>query len=209
MKVDVHKLKSDLDRAINDQLMSPKFLLSSCRLIEESSRLSSAYTDPRYLPFYYHLGKLVSPVNVVEFGFRLGLAGSCFLRSCGSVQKYLAVQEPDKGQFYSPRLGRANVKDRYKKELNVHHGLISDNNFLNNIGLVRWDLALICDEVGYDRNMSYLDLLWGRLASGGLIVMDHLSKHEPARKSFSDFALANNREPVFIKTRYGVGIIQR
>jgi predicted O-methyltransferase YrrM len=209
MTTDLGDLARLLEEKIAKQLMSPKILLGHCRLIEESSRLTSAYTDPYYFPFYYHLGNLISPRAVVEFGLRLGLSASCFLRSCKSVEKYLAVQEQTHETYYSPRLARANVRDQYKKQLIVHHGLITDPKFLNSFESDRWDLAIIDDEVGYDRYMAYLDALWGQVSVDGLVVVDHLTRHEPARKALMDFARANNREPVLLKTRYGVGIIQR
>lgn len=207
--VDLQDLKSQLEEKLERQLMSAKILLGHCRFIDEKSRQTSAYSDPRYMPFYYHLGSLIRPATMVEIGLRLGLVAACFHRSCKSVEHYLAVQEPSKDEFYSPRLAKANVRDQYKKQLNLHLGLITDNNFLNSLEARRWDLAVVDDEVAYDRHMAYLDALWGRMSVDGLIVVDHLQRHEPARQSFLDFARTRNREPVILNTRYGVGIIQR
>lgn len=209
MITDLEEMVSLLGEKLEKQLMSPKILLGHCRLIDESSRLTSAYTDPFYLPFYYHLGNIIQPKTVVEFGFRLGLAASCFFRSCKSVETFLAVQEPADSTFYSPRLAKANVRDHYKSNLIVHAGLITETKFLNSFETLRWDLAIIDDEVGYDRCMAYLDALWARVSVDGLIVVDHLSRNEAGRKALMDFARSNNREPALLKTRYGVGIIQR
>ena len=66
-------------------LMSPQNLLAGAKLLDESSRNSGEYQDFNYLPFYYHLGKQLTPKVVYQIGAKLGLVGACFLRSCKTV----------------------------------------------------------------------------------------------------------------------------
>lgn len=208
MQIDLEQLRASLEEKLVKSLMLSRILVGKARMIDEQSRLTSAYTDPHYLPFYYYLGSLIEPQNVVEIGFRLGLLGSCLMQGCKTIQTYLAAQEPTES-FYSPRLGRANVKDHFKGELIIHTGLITDNYFIDTLDSRLWDLAIVNEEVGYDKHMAYLDMLWERMSVDGLIVVDYLTRHKPASQSFFDFVKVRNRKPVLLNTRYGVGIIQR
>ena len=73
----------------------------------------------------------------------------------------------------------------------------------------KWVLVIVNEEVGYDRPMPYLVLLWPHVSLDGLVVMDYVVRHQPAKQAFHDFCKAKGREPVEIPTRYGVGIIQK
>jgi predicted O-methyltransferase YrrM len=178
-------------------------------MIDEDSRQTSAYSDPLYLPFYYHLASAVQATSVLTIGLRLGLATCCFLKGSSAVERVLAIQEPSDNTFYSPRMAKANLKESFKGDPYVHHGLITDAKFIDSMNSSKWDVALIDEEKPYDRHMAYLDAVWERMNNDGYIVMDYLTSHAPASKAFFDFARTRNREPVLISTRYGVGIIQR
>lgn len=186
-----------------------KVLLNTSRLINEADRRAAAYTDPNYIPFYYHLGKLVQPRSVVEVGFRLGLTGTAFLQSCNSVESYLAIQESKDGEFYSTRLAKANIRDHFKGELYTHVGSVEDEEFTSRLDSREWDLAIINDEVGFDRHLLFLETLWPRIVLGGLLVCDYVDSHQPARKAWDGFCKARNRTPEFVGTRYGVAIVQK
>lgn len=209
VKLTLNELSDNISKRLNQGLMNPQNLLSRSRFIDESSRKTSAYSDSNYLPFYYYLGSLVTPKTLIEFGLNLGLTGSCFHKSCHTVETHLALQEPLKDEYYSPRIAKANIKDSFKNKLYVHYGMLSDKCFCDIMDCFVWDIAFINEELSYDTHKLYLETIWSRMELDGLIVMDKINKHEPAKKAFLDFAKIKNRDYSIIKTRYGVGLIQK
>jgi hypothetical protein len=200
-----------LETALNEKLAKPfvaSSLLCRMRLLDEAYRKTAAYSDPRFIPFYYHLGGLIKPRNLLQIGFGSGVFASCLLRSCDSVKRVLAFQEQGE-EFYSPRLGRSNVRDYYKGELYIHVGSTQDDEFCKIFGSEKWDLTIITEETGYDKSAAYLDLVWPQMEFNGLVVMDYLTRHTPASQAFFDFCKGKSREPVTLKTRYGVGMVQK
>lgn len=191
-----------------DKNLPARVFLDRMRVIDEESRQTAAYNDPKYVPFYYWLGEQVQPDSIIEVGFRLGLFSATFLRACKSVKKMLAFQEKTT-TFYSPKLGKANVRDHYKGPLDIYVGSINDVAFEQKLTENQWGLAIVNEEVGYDRHREYLDALWSNLQLDGLIVMDYVTRHKPAGEAYFDFCKAKNRSPITIATRYGVGIIRK
>lgn len=182
--------------------------LDKMRVLDESSRLTSAYTDPHYIPFFYWLGTLTQPKSLLEIGFRLGLTSGNFLRGCKTVERFLAFQQQSES-FYSPRLGRSNVKDHYKKKFDIYVGNLSDESFDVLLSSSEWDLVLINEELSYDRHLEYLETVWTHLSIDGMIFMDYITRHKPAEEAYMDFCKAKSRKPVIIKTRYGVGACKK
>lgn len=205
--MELNELKKILEEKLNKSLPS-KLFLNKMRLLDENSRNTPAYQDPKYIPFYYWLGTQIQPKSLIEIGFRLGLFSSCFLNSCKSVERLIGFQQKT-NDFYSPRLGIANVKDNFKGSLYVYTGDIQDDTFEFKLGHDGWDLLIINEEVNYDKHRDYLDLMWGKLNSGALIIMDYIHKHLPAKEAFFDFCKSKNRLPIELETRYGVGIIEK
>ncbi len=183
--------------------------LDRMRLIDEDSRQSLAYNNATYIPVYYWLGTLLQPSTVVEFGFRLGLLSGNFLKSCKTVNCFLALQEVKTGEFYSDRLGKSNIKDHYKGSFYIHVGTCNDDIFVTRLKSLEIDLAIINEEVSYDRHRQYYDLLWPQMAKDGIIVVDYLKKYKPSAVAFKDFCTSVNREPVYVETDYGVGMVIR
>ena len=91
--INLLELKESLEERLDRGRMSSSLLLSRMRVLSERSRLSPSYNDDWHVPFYYHLGTLVSPESVVEYGFDLGLLSSAFFMGCRSVRKFLAFQQ--------------------------------------------------------------------------------------------------------------------
>ena len=60
--MDVDLIKKQLD----DCLITSDRLLSGTKLVDETSRMSADYLDPRHFPFYYHLGKQLTPKRFVK-----------------------------------------------------------------------------------------------------------------------------------------------
>lgn len=199
------KLRPEFER----QLVPSKILLDSFRLSDEASRKIGAYQDPRYLPFYYHLAKFCTPKSLLEIGFRLGLASGCFFKRCDTVEKFLAVQAPLDGGFYSPRLAKANIRDVYKGDFDFYLGEFTDPDFLQKMS-GPWDLAFINEDTNHDKHKNCLDLVWNKLAHNGLMVVDHVRKDNKAvRDSLESFCKIHNRTPAYFNTRYGTAIVQK
>lgn len=202
------EIKQFVETKLKKKLPSHIFL-DNMRVIDEDSRNSFAYNDFTYVPFYYWLGQTLECKNLVEIGFRLGFLSGNFLKSCKTVEKFLAVQEVRKDEYYSLRLGHANVRDNYRRKLHVHVGSINDDAFQARLQSVEFDLAIINEEASYDKHRAYFDMLWQQMAPGGVIVAEYLKKHKPARIAYKDFCTSINKEPVVVSTTYGLGLIRK
>jgi len=206
--MEVQELRKVLETSLNKQLVGSNIMSHFC-FITEDSKKTSAFGDPRYVPFYYYLGKHIAPRNLLEIGFRLGLLSGAFLESCRSVEYFLAYQEST-GDFYSPRMASKNVKRNHKKKpLEFYFGQIEDETFLEKLSARKWDLVIVNEEKDYDRHMFYLDLVWEHMNLGGHIVMDYVKSHDLAARAFQSFCKTKNREPIIFSTRYGTGLVVR
>lgn len=174
--------------------ISSQILLSKIRLIDEISKQTPAYQDPKYFPFFYHLGKIVQPVSFLEIGFDLGLQGACFLQSCNSVKKYTGFREKD-NNFYSPRLGKINILTYFMGDFEI----VSSKDDLNG----KYDLVF----VNQKSDMSVLEIAWKCVSQKGLLIVDYI--HIDVNGLFSKFCGLINRDFKIFETRYGIGIIER
>lgn len=198
-------IKLKIEESIKKGLVSSRILLDRLRVIEESSRKSGAYQDPSYFPFYYHLGKFVNPKNIANIGFRLALHTCCFLKSCRSVAQINAF-ERRQNEFYSPKLALANIKDIDKKiKVNFHYGKIIDFVYMKN----KVDMVLFNEQINQDKMQESFELMWELLNFDGLYVVDYIDSNENVKNAFESFCNIINRNPIYIKTRYGIGIIQK
>lgn len=206
--MELNELKQQLELRLSKAPVSSRVFLDRFRLISESSRLTSSYCDSRYAPFYYYLGCEVKPKRMVEVGFRLGLLSGCFLMGCKTVDDFLAFQQ-ETDDFYSPRLGKANIRDNYKGKFDIYVGNTTDPVWDEKIQEEKWDIVFINEELDYDTHMAYLDMSWRNLRYDGMIVMDYVDRHEPSRDAYDNFCKVKQREPVKVNTRYGVGLVKR
>lgn len=190
------------------QLVPARILLDKFRIIDESSRKTSSYTDPKYMPFYYYLGTTIRPRNMLDIGLNLGLLSGCFFKGCKSVERCLAFQQKDK-DYYSPRLARANIKSCYKKSIDFYYGELTDLEFSKKLSRYKWDFAIINQDRDYDYLRSCLDLIWTHLNLDGIIAVEYAESPTQLKKAFSDFCKIKNREVQVLPTRYGTGLIQK
>lgn len=200
--------KEPLNEDLKKQLVGSKVLLQSFRLIDEASRKTAAYADPRFAPFYYHLGKYIEPTKVLCVGFRLGLLPGCFLKSCESVENILAVERVKK-EYYSPRLGTKNIRQRFKGDFRFLMSEFHDPSNQYPFDSDKWDLVIVDEEFDYDVGRIVFDKIWDNLADDGIIVVEYLEGTNPNGDAFRDFAKIHNREPVEFKTRYRTGIVEK
>lgn len=185
-----------------------RIFLDKMKVIDEESRYSLAYNNPTYIPVYYWLGTILKPIVFVEIGFRLGLLSGNFLKSCKTVNYFLALQELD-GNYYSDRLGKSNIKDLYKGNFHVHVGSCNDDLFETKLKSLEIDLATINEETSYDKHRIYYDLLWPQMSKNGIIIVDYLNRCRTSLMAFKDFCKSVNLEPVYINTDYGIGLVSK
>lgn len=199
---------SQVSDRMRKQLMSPRTLLGGMRLIDESSRSSSQYQDPNYLPFYFHVGRVVDPGAIICVGLDLGLQLSCLLKGCSSP-KYAFCLQPPAEDFYSPRLALSNVRsiagNRFPVE--VHEGRPHDHR-PQEAARSSADFALITRPMSGDDLMDAMDFCWGGLKSGGLMVVDYLSYGE-GEEIFRDFCTGRSARHSIFQTRYSTGMAMR
>jgi len=192
-------------------LISPDLLLSGTKLIDESSRNAGDYKDGNYLPFYYHLGKQLKSKNVYQIGAKLGLVGACFLKSCKTVESWLAMNND---KTFTTQIITANLKLNTKYFNDIMPGPISCISFTDNIletetphtkSFSGFDLGFLTENFGEDRYLKHMNFLWKFLLPEGLLVADYITAHDV----FHEFCRVKNREPIIFNTRYGVGIIKK
>lgn len=199
-----------LRKQLDDGLITPDILLSGTKLVDESSRESVDYKDGRHFPFYYHLGKQLKPKVVYQIGAKLGLIGACFLRSCKTVEDWLAM---DNDRDFTATIITSNLKLHTEARGRIQPGapvaymglndeLLEMNHHPDFTGV---DLCFLTENFGEERYLKHLNFLWKVLKPEGLLVADYITAHDV----FHEFCRVKNREPEIFKTRYGVGIIQR
>lgn len=175
--------------------------LSKLRVSDENIKKTLNYTDPTYYPTYYWIGKYINPKNICLLGFNLGLEASVLQQGC-KPENFLAFQQKNLN-FYSPRLGIANVKSVYKNNFCVYYGNI--NSFSQKIKERKWDLGIITENLVNLRDS--LSLLWDNLNKESFIIIDHINSQ---KQNFIDFCKIKNREVTIFKySRYNLGIIRR
>jgi predicted O-methyltransferase YrrM len=206
--MDLEQLKTQLLLKL-DKNTSSRIFLDRLRVGEEKMREMPSYNDPRHFPFYYYLGVLTTPENLVEIGFGVGFCSSLFLKGCKTVKRFLAIQEPKKDEFYSVRMGKSNLKDNFRGVTDLYVGNITDDEFEVKFKENNWQLAIINEEVNYDRYRLYFDFLWPQMDFEGLIIIGNILRHRQAKQAYIDFCKVKNREFMVIETRSGIGIIKK
>jgi hypothetical protein len=197
-----------ISRKVKSALVPSRVLLSKFRFLDEQSRYSRACQDDHYLPFFYYLGVNYPAKSVLDFGFGLGINSSIYFMGNKNVENYLAIQEKPT-EYYSSRLGIANVKQIYKNPFYVHVGEIYDDKFMLKLKQRKWDLVFLNEKSTYDRYLFCLNTIWDHIEENGLICIDYVNNHEFATKAYEDFCLIKNRKSHVFETRYGVGTIIR
>jgi hypothetical protein len=206
--MDMKKLKSDVEKSLSSGLLGTGVLLGNLRLIDEDSRRSPQYQDPKYLPFYYHLAKQMSPSSVLNVGFNLALPLCCFLKGSSSVSSAVGLQ-PLSSEFYSPRLALANIRDIKGRRFPVdfHLGRVTDEEFARMVS-VGVDLAMVTEKIGSGL-LDVLEVCWQNLNLDGFILLDRAPPGSPEGVLFSDFCRSKNRDSVFFGTRYGTALAMK
>jgi hypothetical protein len=205
--ITLQELKKRISKKLESSVLSSKILKSRFKV--GNDRPVALFSDPTYMPFYYHLGRVLSTSKkLIEFGFDLGMPSGCFFQGCPGVEHFLAFRK-DSEHFFAKRLGISNIHNILKKKFDLWIGKESDPEFIKAVLLHKWDCAIISDEKQKETTYrSYLDLIWNQMTDGGVIVMDHLNE-TAVKEAFVKFCKLQSREPVFIETLRGTGILQK
>lgn len=207
-KVDLLDVQRQISKLLDKEYVNGKVLLDRMAMVNESCRRAPAYSDPKYAPFYYHLGKFISPRNLLSVNFGLGLLESSFLASCKTVKTILAFRAPS-SEYYSPRMGIKNIKLNFKGNIEFYLHNLYDDEFMEKISPIKWDMVIINDEMTYDNHLAHLEFIWPFIAEDGMIVTEYVKRNESASDSFFAFSESVNCTPLFFETRYGTGILQK
>jgi hypothetical protein len=205
---DIQVLQSKLNEDLNVGAISGRVILDRLRLIDEDSRKTAPYLDHKYAPFYYYFGKYIKPKTLLEIGFDLGLLSCSFLTSCKTVNNFLGFHEAN-SEYVSTRIGKSNIKLRFKNESNFYLGQIHDDQFQQYFLNHFWDVVLINEETSYDKHLDYLEFVWEQMSENGILIAEYINRHEPAKEAFEAFSHSKNRKSIIFQTRYGTGIIQK
>jgi len=207
-KIELQTLKEKIDDNLRQQVVGGRTLLDRFCVIEDESRKTPAYADPTYSGFYYHLGKQLQPLTVLEIGFDLGLLSGSFFISNKTANTFLGFREKSK-EFASVRLGRQNIKKVMKGQRDFYIGALYDEAFDKLFSICQWDMVILTDEAKYDKNLEYLDFVWSQISPQGIIVCEYLSRTPAVKDAFFAFCENKSREYVTFKTRYQTGLVQK
>jgi hypothetical protein len=196
-----------LNEKLGSNLLSSSVLLGQAKMLDLSSRESPAFNDPRYFPFYYHLGSQVSPKVVCQIGCKLGLIGACFLQSCRSTEEWLAMDAMVDNVKPPASIITSNLSLFGKAKVNFM--LLNDSMLkMDGVKGFVFGMGLLTEKYSPEKTQLYLDFLWKYLSSEGLLVVDYI-QDDAVKGVFLDFCRVKNREPLLFDTRYGVGIVNR
>lgn len=203
-----NQLKALIDQDLKKQIVPSFVLLDRLCFMTDESRQSSPYCDPRFVPFYYYLGKYFQAKSMLEMGFGNGMFSCVYLQACQTVEQFLAFQQKTK-ESYNPRFGLKNVRRFYKQRFDYFCGDIFEKKMgllLNNNS---FDLIMFNEELNYDQMSLHLDFAWERLQDDGYITIDYIEKNDDVKKAFLNFCKRVNRTHLSFKTRYNVAMLQK
>lgn len=204
---DLEDLKKVISKDLSKQAISGKVLLDRFCMIEEASRKSPSYSDPNYAGFYYHLGKHLSPLSLLEVNFEIGLFSGCFMTSCKTVQRFCAWHETNTN-FFSFRIGARNIKRVYKGQRIFVDTNQYDDKFEKVLSL-GYDMIIFTQEQKYDRQLNLLEFFWKYLNENGIMVCDNTRRSPTTDEAFDAFAFSKNIRSIKFDTRHGTSLLQK
>lgn len=179
-------MKKEIEEILNKKQISAKYLLNNFSL--GNSKLCK---DPYYYPFYFFLGRMVFPQNLLEVGVGSGLNSGMFLlgnkSKNHSPNKFVAIGEDSS-------ITRKNIKKVYKGDFEIK----------SSIDDIKWDLALINYNDNYDKTLFLLETLY---ETSTMIVLDKVFYEKSVKLAFNNFVDIHKPEHYVINTTFGSAII--
>lgn len=201
------KYLDDMEKDISKGIITSRVLTGGFKFLNENDKKSIIYNDPFYIPFFYHLGKRINPVCFFEMGFDLSLISSCFLKSCKSVEYFLAFQQKTQDS-YNEKLAISNLKINYKKDFNYYCGNFFDEGFLYHFDKKDFDLIIINSQDNYDKLFAAVEYSYMRLKDNGYLVFNNLNANKN-KEIFLNIAIGYKKEYKVLGTKYSVGILEK
>jgi hypothetical protein len=181
--------------------ISVDVIMPHVKMLDSSSKDSPAFLDPKYLPFYYRLGCEIKSRDIIQIGSNLGLIGAAFMKGCKTVNNWQIIDS--KKTFIN--IVESNLKLNGNPKVTFRYLDENPIDLDEKVELLA-DVAFISEPQEEKNLMKYMDFLWNRLKSNGLLVVDHFDT-PVINKYFLSFCSIKNKEPILFKTRYGVGIL--
>lgn len=190
-----------LKNKFENQDIATEVILPNVKLLDQYSKQSPAFNDPKYIPFYYRLGYEISPIIVTQIGSNLGLIASSFLKSCKTVIEWTFIDQNKKIN----NIIKSNVYLSHNCKLSfiyLENRDIDDKKINQNYN----NMVLITEDFLDTDFQKYLEYSWKILNNDGFLVVDYLCVKQKKEK-FLEFCSIKNREPTLFNTRYKVGIV--
>jgi len=187
-----------LQNKLENPTINSKQLLGVARLINEKDRDSGTFTDPKNFPFYYHLGKYCGAKSVFHLDYTLGLEDMCFIQGANTTRwsGYANGNEED----------RLNIAEKNIRFFCKNSSFTTDlDEFTKNVS-DKFDAFIVTSPTPL---RVFRNDIWDNLNPEGLLIVDNIYSSDTGEEWFTKFAKSVSREPVFFKTRYGTGIIER
>lgn len=175
----------ELQTAFNKSSTLVSVLIRDCKFFGEEI----AFSDPKYLPFYFHLKEIFKPKNVLNVNFsKFGLKEICLYSDV--IESYAGICQKYDLEI---KWGIQNIKKITGKEIKLSDSLNFNEKFD----------VILCDDPSYAK--KEIENLWNLLNYNGVLVVENTYKNE----DFELLSFIVNREAVIFESRYNVGAIQR
>lgn len=206
--VSLEEAGAEIESRLSRGVISSRTVIGRMSLVSDESAMGPALQDPAYFPYYFHLGRVLSPSRLLCVGLDLGLQAGCVLQGCEFPKSIFAIQTTP-SHPYSPRVAVSNIKKTTSRNfsVSVYIGDMGDASFPG-FGALPFDLALITSYLPPDSMMNYLHQCWESLCDGGFISVDRLSQAD-SKDVFLDFCKSRSVDFRLFRTRYGSGIARK
>lgn len=200
-------LKESID-AINSKIKNKNlplyFFTSNLCMIDEKSKLSSSFSDPKNIPVYYYIAKQFNPKNVIEVSPGLGFYSSAILKGSNSIESIKGYHIENEN-YYNYRLFLKNIK-RSNRKVDVDFEFLNKDNML--IDDKEYDM--ICLSYPLEKSISFdlINDLWDNMSSGYLII-NYTGKNQDNLELKNILSHSINREFLQIESRYGISVTEK
>lgn len=179
--------------------ISTEIILPNIKVLNSSSKQSPEFLDPKYLPFYYRLGKELNCKSAIQIGSKLGLVASSFLKGCKSIESWC---------FFDEIKPPINIIESNLKINGCYDCFFNFPIDLNMDTKILYDIAFLSQPYDSNKSLLYMKFLWEKIKSNSFFIVDYIFEKNIG-EAFQDFCAIKNRTPRIIKTRYGIGIISK